>query len=265
MGEGLLAASLGLFLILIILPLGTLFAHASREGMGVFVNRLAEPAAQKALVLTLQVALLTTLFNTVLGLGLGYLLVRRRFPGRQIVEALVDIPLSIPTVVIGFALLLLYGPMGLAGRFLTERGVQLMFSLPGIVLGHMFVTFPFAIRSIMVSLEGLDLNLEHAARTLGATEGQVLRHVTLPGLQDGLLAGAVLTFSRSLGEFGASIMVSGNLLGRTQTAPLYIYSRFNTGDVEGAAAIAVVLALAAFLVLLLLKLVIHPKQGVEAL
>lgn len=219
-GESLSAASVGLFLILIVLPLGALFAYAAREGLSVFTSRLAAPEARQAMLLTVEVAGLTTAINTVAGLGLGFVLVRKRFPGRKALDALVDIPLSIPTVVTGFALLLLYGPLGLAGRWLSERGVQLMFSLPGIVLGHAFVTFPFAIRSIMVVLEGFDQNVEQAARTLGAREFQVFWHVILPNIREGVIAGAVLTFARSLGEFGASIMVSGNLLGRTQTAPL---------------------------------------------
>lgn len=263
--ESFSAVSLGLFLVLIVLPLGTLVSYAPRQRLAVFYDRLAAPEARSALLLTFQVAAVTTLVNTVVGLGLAVLLVRRRLPGRQTIDALIDIPLSIPTVVIGFALLLLYGPFGLAGQLLSARGVQLMFSFPGIVLGHVFVTFPFAVRSIAVALENLDPNLEDAARTLGARETEVFRHVTLPGIREGLIAGAVLTFARSLGEFGASIMVSGNLLGRTQTAPLYIYSRFNTGDVEGAAAIAVVLAAASFLTLLALKFAMRPRLGVEHL
>lgn len=265
LGESLAAASLGFFLLLIVFPLGTLVSYAAGKGWSVFLSRLAAPEAQHALLLTVEVAAVTTAVNTLAGLGLGLLLVRGRFPGRRAVDALVDIPLAIPTVVTGFALLMLYGPLGLAGSILSARGIQLMFSFPGIVLGHLFVTFPFAIRSIMVVLESLDLNLENAARTLGARESQVFWHVTLPGVREGVFAGAVLTFARSLGEFGASIMVSGNLLGRTQTAPLYIYSRFNTGDVEGAAAIAAVLAVASFLILLLLKQTVHHTQGVENL
>ncbi|MGE5623743.1 MAG: hypothetical protein ACM3UP_01825, partial [Methanocella sp.] len=148
LGESLSAVSVGLFLILIVFPLGALFSYAAREGYSVFTSRLATPEARHAVLLTLQVAFLTTLVNTIAGLGLAVVLVRKRFFGRGALDALVDIPLAIPTVVTGFALLLLYGPMGIAGRFLTASGLRLMFSLPGIVLGHVFVTFPFAIRSI---------------------------------------------------------------------------------------------------------------------
>jgi ABC-type sulfate transport system permease component len=152
----------------------------------------------------------------------------------------------------------------MAGRFFSERGIRVMFSFPGLLLGHVFVTFPFMVRAVGAVLEGAPRSGEDAARTLGATERQVFFRVTLPSIKEGLIAGAFLTFSRSLGEFGASIMVSGNLVGRTQTAPLYIYSRFNTGDVEGAAAIAILLAVASFLILLLLQLVQPGSRKGEA-
>jgi sulfate ABC transporter permease subunit len=186
---------------------------------------------------------------------MAFVLTRYRFPGRRAINALVDIPLAIPTVVTGFALLLLYGPLGPFGAFLGERNIQVMFSFPGLLLGHVFVTFPFMVRAVGAVLESSPRSGEDAARTLGAKEWQVFFLVTLPSIKEGLVAGSFLTFSRSLGEFGASIMVSGNLVGRTQTAPLYIFSRFNTGDVEGASAIAILLALASFLILLLLQFV----------
>lgn len=247
------AAAIGLFFVLILLPLVSLNRYAVREGLGVFWNRLREPNAIHALRLTGLVALATTALNGVIGTAMAFVLTRYRFPGRNAINALVDIPLAIPTVVTGFSLLLLYGPLGPFGRFLDERDIQLMFSFPGLLLGHVFVTFPFMVRAVAAVLESSPRSGEDAARTLGAREGQVFFLVTLPSIREGLIAGSFLTFSRSLGEFGASIMVSGNLIGRTQTGPLYIYSRFNTGDVEGAAAIAILLALASFFILLLLQ------------
>lgn len=249
------AAAIGLFFVLILLPLVSLNRYAVREGLGVFWNRLREPNAIHALRLTGLVALATTALNGVIGTAMAFVLTRYRFPGRKAINALVDIPLAIPTVVTGFALLLLYGPLGPFGRLLAERDIQLMFSFPGLLLGHVFVTFPFMVRAVAAVLEATPRSGEDAARTLGAKEGQVFFLVTLPSIKEGVIAGSFLTFSRSLGEFGASIMVSGNLVGRTQTGPLYIFSRFNTGDVEGAAAIAILLALASFLVLLLLQFV----------
>jgi sulfate ABC transporter permease subunit len=249
------AAAIGFFFVLILLPLVSLNRYAVREGLGVFWNRLLEPGALGALRLTAWVALATTALNGVIGTAMAFVLTRYRFPGRQAVNALVDIPLAIPTVVTGFALLLLYGPFGPAGKFFSERNIQIMFSFPGLLLGHVFVTFPFMVRAVGAVLESAPRSGEDAARTLGAREWQVFFLVTLPSIKEGLIAGSFLTFSRSLGEFGASIMVSGNLVGRTQTGPLYIFSRFNTGDVEGAAAIAILLALVSFLILLLLQVV----------
>ena len=249
------AAAIGLFFVLILLPLVSLNQYAVREGLGVFWNRLREPGALGALRLTAWVALATTALNGVIGTAMAFVLTRYRFPGRSAVNALVDIPLAIPTVVTGFALLLLYGPFGPAGKFFSERNIQIMFSFPGLLLGHVFVTFPFMVRAVAAVLESAPRSGEDAARTLGAREWQVFFLVTIPSIKEGLIAGSFLTFSRSLGEFGASIMVSGNLVGRTQTGPLYIFSRFNTGDVEGAAAIAILLALVSFLILLLLQVV----------
>jgi sulfate transport system permease protein len=221
------AAAVGLFFVLILLPLVSLNRYAVREGLGIFWNRLREPGALGALRLTAWIALATTAVNGLIGTAMAFVLTRYRFPGRKAINALVDIPLAIPTVVTGFALL----------------------------LGHVFVTFPFMVRAVGAVLESAPRSGEDAARTLGAKEWQVFFLVTLPSIKEGLVAGSFLTFSRSLGEFGASIMVSGNLVGRTQTAPLYIFSRFNTGDVEGAAAIAILLAFASFLILLLLQFV----------
>ncbi len=249
------AAAVGLFFVLILAPLLSLNRYAVREGLGVFWSRLREPDALGALRLTAWVALATTVVNGLIGTAMAFVLARCRFPGRNAVNALVDIPLAIPTVVTGFALLLLYGPLGTLGAWLNEKNIRLMFSFPGLLLGHVFVTFPFMVRAVGAVLASAPRSGEDAARTLGANELQVFFLVTLPSARDGIVAGSILTFSRSLGEFGASIMVSGNLVGRTQTAPLYIFSRFNTGDVEGASAIAILLALASFLILLLLQVV----------
>lgn len=256
----LFTAALGLFFLLILFPLVSLNRFAVREGFGVFWDRLKNPDAIAALRLTALIALAATAVNGVIGTAMAFILTRYRFPGRKAINALVDIPLAIPTVVTGFALLLLYGPLGPLGKFFGERNIRIMFSFPGLLLGHVFVTFPFMVRAVGAVLESVPRSGEDAARTLGAKEWQVFAFVTVPAVKDGIVAGAFLTFSRSLGEFGASIMVSGNLVGRTQTGPLYIFSRFNTGDVEGAAAIAIILALASFLILLLLQLV-QPAAG----
>lgn len=259
--SSLVGLTIAIFFILILFPLFSLYNYAAGEGMGVFLDRLVEPNARKALALTIKVAASTTLVNLVVGTAMAFLLVRSSARGKSVLDALVDIPLAIPTVVIGFALLLLYGPNGPIGKFVHEAGLKVMFSFPGILLAHVFVTFPFMVRAVGTALEGLDTNYEKAAKTLGASSFQTFIYVTLPSIRSGLIAGSVLTFAKSLGEFGATLMVSGNLLGRTQTGPLYIYSRFNMSDLEGASAIALVLAAFSFLILFVLKMVTAQKSS----
>lgn len=254
-----------IFAILIIFPLGQLFTYASQGGLGIFVNRLMVPEAQAAIWLTIKVGLATTVFNLFIGTAVAFVLYRHEFPLRNVVDALVDIPMAIPTIVIGFALLLLYGPDGWIGQFTDSSAFEILFSLPGILLAHIFFTFPFMVRSVGTALEGFDRNLERAAKTLGASTLQTFLRVTLPGIKTGLIAGGVLTFSKSVGEFGATLMVSGNLIGRTQTSPLYIFSRFNTGDIEGASAIALTLALFSFVILFILKYFTSDKKEVVQL
>lgn len=258
----LISLTLLIFAILIMFPLGQLFTYAANEGTEVFIDRFVVPEARGALWLTVEVGLATTAVNLVIGTAVAFVLYRSNLRFKNILDALVDIPLAIPTVVIGFALLLLYGPEGWLGRFADSAGLQVLFSFPGIILAHVFVTFPFMVRAVGTALEGLDPNYEKAARTLGASQLQTFIYVTLPALKGGLIAGSVLTFSKSIGEFGATLMVSGNLLGRTQTGPLYIFSRFNTGDIEGASAIALALAIFSFIVLFVLKVVTSEKKEV---
>lgn len=259
--SSLIGVTVLIFFILILFPLFSLSTYAAGEGFGIFLDRLVQPNARAALALTMEVAAATTLVNLVVGTAVAFMLARSSIRGRSVLDALVDIPLAIPTVVIGFALLLLYGPKGLVGQFLYQAGLKVMFSFPGILLAHVFVTFPFMVRAVGTVLEGLDTNYEKAAKTLGASALQTFLYVTLPSIRGGLIAGGVLTFAKSLGEFGATMMVSGNLIGRTQTGPLYIYSRFNTGDLEGASAIALALAAFSFVILFVLKMITAGKSS----
>ncbi|MDW7673607.1 MAG: molybdate ABC transporter permease subunit [Bacillota bacterium] len=258
----LLALTVIIFLILIVMPLGELFAFSAKEGIGIFLDRISQPATLHSLGLTFKIALATSIVNLVVGTAMAFVLVRTSIPGKRILDAIVDIPLAIPTVVIGFALLLLYSPNGILGKYLTDSGIKLMFSFPGILLAHIFVTFPFMVRQVGTVLEGLDRNYENAAKTLGASSWQTFFYVTLPALKSGLIAGSVLTFAKSLGEFGATMMVSGNLMFKTRTGPLQIYSLFNTGDLEGASAVAIVLAIISFIVLFALKIATTEKKEV---
>ncbi len=249
------ALTMIIFFILIMMPLGELFMYSAKEGFFIFFDRIFQPATLHSLLLTFQIALFTSVVNIVVGTAMAFVLVRTRIPGKRIIDAIVDIPLAIPTVVIGFALLLLYSPNGFLGQHIVDSGIRLMFTFPGILLAHIFVTFPYMVRQVGTVLESLDKNYENASKTLGANSWQTFFYVTLPSLKAGIIAGGVLVFAKSLGEFGATMMVSGNLMFKTRTAPLQIYSLFNTGDLEGASAVAIVLAVASFIILFTLKIV----------
>jgi ABC-type sulfate transport system permease component len=170
------------------------------------------------------------------------------FWGRNALIVIISLPTAIPTAVAGFALLLLWGKFGILGSILEPQGIQLMFTATAIILANIFVTFPLAFGVIKPVYETMSQSLEEASATMGATRWQTFRHVTLPSLRGAIVTGALLTFARAVGEFGSTILVSGNLANRTQTAPLYIYAKFNEGQVEAANAIAIVLAIFSFLI-----------------
>lgn len=248
------AISVGFLLFLIVLPLTTIFRRAGEAGFAAFWQLISAPEAVFALRYSLLLAIATTLVNACMGTLLAYALVRGRFPGKRLVDTLVDLPMAIPASVTGFTLLLLYGPLGLLGGGLSAAGIQVMFAFPGILLAHSFTTFPYTVRAVGSLLEKMERIQEEAAQTLGAGALDVFRHVTLPAIRGGIIIGSIFTFARSLGEFGATVMVSGNLALRTQTAPLFIFSKFNQGDIEAASAMSVVLVSLSFVLFFGLKL-----------
>jgi len=240
-------ALLLMMLPLILLPLASIFVFGLSAGLGSFWSYLTAPDAIFALKLSFVTSLWATAFNILFGLFAAYVLSRYTFWGRNAIIVLISIPTAIPTAVAGFALLLLWGPYGLLGRYFSPD-FQLMFTPYAIILANIFVTFPLAFGVIMPVLETMNRSLEEAAATMGATRWQTFWHVTLPALRGAIVGGALLTFARSVGEFGSTILVSGNLSGRTQTAPLYIFAKFNEGQVEAANAVAVVLAVFSFVI-----------------
>src|SRR5262249_23397318 len=205
-----------------------------------------------ALRFSLLIAFATAAINSVLGTFAAYVLAKYRFPGEKMLGIVVNLPVAIPTVVVGTSLLLLWGPIGLLGRFLDPLGIQPMFRPAGVLLAHLFVTFPYMLGTVKPLLDELETTYEEAAYTIGASRWTTFRLVLLPALRGGLLTGALLTFAHSLGEFGATVMVSGNLRLKTQTAPLYIFARFEAGDIASANATAAVLAALSFLIFFLL-------------
>jgi len=228
------------------------FAFAFRGGPRAFWVALSSAEAQFALRFSLVIALVTAVINSVLGTFTAYVLSRYRFRGQRVLGIVVNLPVAIPTVVVGTSLLLLWGPIGLLGRFLGPVGLQPMFAPAGVLLAHLFVTFPYMLGAVKPVLDELEETYEEAAYTIGASTWQTFRYVILPTLKGGLFAGALLTFAHSLGEFGATVMVSGNLRLKTQTAPLYIFAQFEAGNIETANAVAAVLAILSFCIFFVL-------------
>ncbi len=236
---------LTMMLPLVLLPLLSIFIFGTSKGLGNFLAALVAPEAVFALKLSMITSFWATVFNVLFGLFAAYVLSRHDFWGRNAVIVTISLPTAIPTAVAGFALLLLWGPYGTLGRLL---GLQMMFTPYAIILANIFVTFPLAFGVIKPVFDTMSRSLEEAAATIGATRWQTFWHVTLPSLRGAIVGGALLTFARAVGEFGSTILVSGNLAGRTQTAPLYIFAKFNEGQIEAANAIAIVLALLSFVI-----------------
>src|SRR5437867_12094400 len=238
---------LAIMLPLVILPLLSIVLFGTSKGLGVFWSSLIAPEAIFALKLSMVTSFWATVFNVIFGLFAAYVLSRYDFWGRNAVIVTISLPTAIPTAVAGFALLLLWGKYGMIGRYLSEDQ-QIMFTPYAIILANVFVTFPLAFGVIKPVFDTMSRSLEEASATVGATRRQTFRHVTLPSLRGAIVSGALLTFARASGEFGSTILVSGNLAMRTQTAPLYIFAKFNEGQVEAANAIAIVLALFSFVI-----------------
>ena len=251
--RGLRGLALGYIALLLLLPLGSLFVRFFQDGMGVFWTELTRPAALHSLQLTFLVSAITTLINGICGTAVSFILARQTFPGKSVLNALVDLPFAIPTVATGLMLVLVYGPTSLIGSFFGELGIDIIFAFPGILLAMLFVTLPFTIRLVQPTLVQLQPEGEEAARTAGANGWQTFWLVTFPEIRRGIFTGCTLTFARSLGEFGAIIMVASNIPMRTQTAPLYVFSEFESYNYAGATAVSIPLALVSFAILALLE------------
>lgn len=242
LGRALLAVFATLYLgVLVATPLLYLLAQAVAPGWRAVGASLLEPYAAAALANTLVVTAATLAITIPLGTLTAFVLVRDRFFGRALLNGIVDLPFSAPAAIGAFALILAYGPRGLLGPLLDVAGVKIIFAFPGMILATVFVTLPFVVREVAPVLEEMGREAEEAARTLGASRAQVLFRITLPSLREGILYGAAQSYARALGEFGAVLAVSGNIIGRTQTAPLYIYGSYIDFRMEAAYAAAALL------------------------
>jgi sulfate transport system permease protein len=238
--------------LLIALPVGFVFYKAFQHGFLAAWNSVTTPDALSALWLTLGVVVIAVTMDTIFGVGVSLILARHRFPGVWLLDAFVDLPLALSPVVVGISLILVYGRTGWFGNWLAAHGIEVIFSLPGIVMASATVALPYVVRSVLPVLQEIGTDQEQAAATLGASTFTVFRRITLPSIRRGLAYGVTLTTARVLGEFGAVLVVSGAILGKTQTMTLFIQSSIENLDPTGAFAGAVILILISIVVLALL-------------
>ena len=242
------------------LPVGVVVVRAVLDGS--LAVAITDQAVLDALALSLVTTAISLFITVAAGLPLAYFLARRHFRGRAVLEAVIDLPIVLPPSVAGLALLLTLGRQGLLGKPLSALGIELPFTTVAVVLAQAFVSAPFFIRSARLGFASIDRHLEDAARVDGATERQLFRSITLPLAGSALAAGLVMSWARSLGEFGATIMFAGNVQGRTQTLPLVVYSEFAGGNLDNSIAAAAILVLAAFGVLVAVR-VLHWGQVLD--
>ena len=241
--------ALAYVLVLLIVPVGLILWRTFQPGIGTFFESISTPAAISALQLSLLIVAIVVPLNVLFGVPTALVLARNRFRGKNLLQAVIDLPFAVSPVVVGVALILLWGSGGALGFLEDDFGVKIIYALPGIVLASIFVTVPFVIREVEPVLHELGTDQEEAAATLGSSWWQTFWRITLPSIRWGLTYGIVLTVARTLGEFGAVIMVSSNLPGTSQTLTLLVSSRYNGNNEYGAYAVSTLLMGVAVLVL----------------
>ena len=234
--------ALGYLSVIVLIPLAALAAKGAHGGWHHFWQVAWNPESKSALELTFGLSAAIVAINAVTGTALAWTLVRDSFPGKRLVNTLIDLPFALPTIVAGLTLLALYGPNGV--------GVDIAFTRIGVLAALLFVTLPFVVRTVQPVLSELDHEMEEAAASLGASRFRIFRSIVLPHLLPALLSGVALAFARAIGEFGAVILISGNLPFKTEVASLYVFQRLNSGDSTGAAALALLMLVVSFVVLL---------------
>jgi sulfate transport system permease protein len=240
--------------ILVILPILAISFQALGQGFGKIIADVMQPQALYSLKLTFICAVTMALVNLVAGTAMAWVLVRYDFPGKPIVNSLIDLPFALPTNVTGLMLVVLYGPVSWVGKALKLHGIEIIYAQPGIILALLFVTFPFVVRAVQPVLMELDKDIEEAAATLGANRFTTFRRVVLPHLTPSILTGVALAFSRALGEFGSVVVVAGNIPMKTQVAPVFIYGEIESYNPRGALAVSLVLLVSSLVILILLNL-----------
>jgi sulfate/thiosulfate transport system permease protein len=234
--------------IIVLLPLAAVAARAFDDGFGAFWSSASSAQARSALLFTLWISLLVTAINAILGTLTAWVLVRDRFPGRRVVNALIDLPFALPTIVAGITLLALYGD-------------AIAYTKWAVLLALMFVTLPFCVRSVQPVLLELDREMEEAAASLGASSATVFRRIILPNLVPAIVSGAALAFARAVGEFGSIVLISGNVPFDTQVAAVFAFKQIEGNNIRGAAAVSVVLLLLSLAILFALRFVERMNPG----
>jgi sulfate transport system permease protein len=245
-------AALGYLALLVVIPVGSVFYRAFQHGFVAAWDAVTTPDALHALWLTLLVVLIAVPLNTVFGVGVSLILARHRFRGAWLLDAFVDLPLAVSPVIVGLALVLVYGKTGWFGNWLAGHGIEIIFSFPGIVMASATVALPYVVREVLPVLQEIGTDQEQAATTLGASSFTAFRRITLPSIRRSLAYGVTLTTARVLGEFGAVVIVSGAIAGKTQTLTLFIQDSIDNLNPVGAYAGAVILAIIALVVLTVL-------------
>jgi sulfate transport system permease protein len=257
---GLRAVALGYLALLLVAPVAMIFYRTFEHGIAPVWDAVTAPNAVHAFWLSIEIVAIAVPLNTIFGVGMALLLERGSFKGKALLSTLVDLPFAISPVVVGLALVLVYGKTGWFGDWLIGHGIQVIFSVPGMVLATAVVSLPFVVRETAPVLRELGTDAEQAAATLGASAWLTFRRITLPAIRWGVVYGVVLTTARALGEFGAVSVVSGRIEGQTQTLPLYVQGQFENFNVTGAYASAVVLALLALATLVAMNLLTRRTQ-----
>lgn len=240
-------------LVLLIIPILVIFQDGLSRGLGELWRQITAPIALSALWLTLWTAAVMTVINTIMGALTAYVLVRYTFPGKGLLNAIIDLPLAIPTLVTGIMLVILFGPQQALGGWLKyQMGIPIIFAPPGIILALMFITFPFVVRAVQPVLLNLDRTQEDAAASLGAGAWTIFRRITLPPLILPLISGALLSFARAIGEFGSIVIVAGNIPFFSQTAAVYVLGEVESENRLGASAVSMVMVAIAFSLMMLI-------------
>ncbi len=241
--------------LVVLIPLAVLFGWTAQLGVGGFIDAIWSERVIHSLYVTFGSSLIAVLINVVFGLVTAWVLVRYTFPGKKIIDAFIDLPFALPTAVAGIALTTLYAPNGMLGSLLAPLGIRVAYTPAGIVIALIFISLPFIVRTVQPVLEDLEPELEDAATCLGASRWQIFARVIFPAIAPALLTGAAMAFARAAGEYGSVIFIAGNIPLVSEITPLLITAKLEQSDYAGATALAVLMLMISFLILLLINLI----------